>query len=764
MGAQWDIPMTQSLRRSGISLVGDVPLGAHICQFFQTGDDLFDTAQPYFAAGLESNELCLWLFIEPFGKNVSIEAFRRGVPQFERHLASGAIMVEPAEEWLSEHGSLNLPFFNRKWETLLVEMKERGFDCLRVGGACFPGMRWEDIRPHEKSLNDSIGARPMIVLCCFPLETTEAAAIIDIAQTHHLAIAQRDGHCDVVETPVLRLRQLEIRNRQQSAVVDLGLHAIRERDVGALMQEAVIIAAKTLGTERGIVWQVRPEHNDMILRCRIGWDELPPDATVPLNDGTMVKHLITSDRSAVITDLDEDTRFEKSWVLREYRVASIITALIRGRDRLWGVLSLHSMTPRSFDEDDLHFMESVANVLALVIERNEHELGERREKAATEAALARLRAMQSITDAALGHMELDDLLREMLVRLGDALRIDAAGVVLLDERNNLICRASSGRPVPLFSRVPPSVPVWSRLTGDPRPAIIDDYMAEAPPEAREWIVDHVGSVQSAMSAPLIVEEKLIGAVVADSYEPRRFTEDELDLLRMVADRVAPAIERGRLLESVRAGRERLEALSRRLLSAQEEERRRVAIELHDELGQVLTAVKINLESLPAQLQNAVDSVDQAMQTTRDLALDLRPAMLDDLGLAAALRWYADRFAQQMHLALHLSLEEIPGLSPALATACFRVVQEALTNVARHASARNVWIDVHRTPLKLELTVRDDGAGFDVEAARVRATHGASLGLVGMEERVSLAGGTIDIRSTAGKGTEVRVLFPTHGAA
>lgn len=739
-------------------------MGAHVCHFFETGDDLYQTADLYLTAGLESNELCMWLFIEPYGKNVSIEAFRRGVPQFERHLASGAIMIEPAEEWLTEDGAFNVPFLNQKWETLLAEMKERGFDCLRVGGACFPGLRWDDIRAHEKSLNDSIDARPMIVLCSFPLETTKAAAIIDVAQTHQLAIAQRAGHWDVVETPARRLRQLEIRNRQESAVVDLGLHAIRERDLHALMNEAVAIAAKTLDTERGIVWQVRPGHNDMILRSRVGWDELPPDATVPVDDGTMVKHVITSDRSAVITDLN-DTRFEKSWVLREYRVASIITALIRGRDCLWGLLSLHSMTPRSFDEDDLQFMESVANVLALAIERNEYELAERREKAAAEAALARLRAIESITDAALGHMALDDLLDELLVRLRDVLDVDSVGVAWLDERNVLTCRAAAGSAAPLVgSRVPLSLPAWTHLARDPRPIILEDYLADAAPEARQWILTNVGPVHSTMAAPLIVEEKLMGGVVADAYEPRRFTADELDLLRIVADRVAPAIERGRLLESVRAGRERLEALSRRLLSVQEEERRRVAIELHDELGQVLTAVKINLESMPAQLLHAVDSVDRAMQTTRDLALDLRPPMLDDLGLAAALRWYADRFAQQTHLVLHLSLEEIPDLSPALATACFRVVQEALTNVARHASARNVRIDVHRTPRGLELTVCDDGAGFDVEAARARAAHGASLGLVGMEERVSLAGGTIDIRSTAGKGTEIRVLSPIHGAA
>ena len=850
--------MSQSVYRSGIPLLGDIPLGAHICHFFQSGDDLFSTAKPYLAAGLESNELCLWLFIDPYGKDESIEAFRHGLPEFERHFASGALMIEPALEWLTEDGVFNIPFFSRKWDALFVEMKARGFDCLRVGGACFPGLPWEDIREHEQSLNDTLGERPVIMLCCFPLATTEAVAIIDIAQTHHLAMAQRDGRWDVVETPARRLRQLQIRNRQRDVVVDLGLHAIREHGVDALMKEAITVAAQTLGTGRGILWQARPEHNDLIQRAQVGWEELPPDATIPMDDGTLARFIVAGDTPVIVTDLDRDTRFEKSWIMRDYGIAGIVTAVIRGRDDVWGVLAVHSLTPRTFDENDLRFMEAIANVLALAIERNEHELAERREKemlqtifdnipvmisitlpsgemhrnpecervlgwtdeqsrqfhlggahgwtdaqlrardgnlidvswarfqlsdgtslifgiditerkqaeeeraqlqAATEAALAKLRAIQSITDAALGHMTLDDLLRELLGRLRDALEVDATAVMLLDERNILRCRAVAGSPTPKpGTRVPPSLPLWERLTRDPRPVILEDYLAGGTPESREWVVTHIGPVQSAMAVPLIVEEKLIGAVMADSRERRRFTEDELDLLRVVGDRVAPAIERGRLLESVRAGRERLEALSRRLLSVQEEERRHLAIELHDELGQVLTAVKMSLESVPARVERAVENVDRAMRTTRDLALDLRPAMLDDLGLAAALRWYADRFAQQTHLVMHLAIEEIAGLPPALATGCFRVAQEALTNIARHAAARNVWIDLHGTSRAIELTVRDDGIGFDVEAASKRAAQGVSLGLAGMEERVSLAGGTIDIHSTPGRGTEIRACF------
>jgi PAS domain S-box-containing protein len=404
----------------------------------------------------------------------------------------------------------------------------------------------------------------------------------------------------------------------------------------------------------------------------------------------------------------------------------------------------------------------VIGVTKDVTERKHAEHERARLLAATETALAKLHAIQSITEPALGRMSLDDLLGELLARLRDALQTDLVGVMLHDEQRGLIIRAVDGVAISRFGdgRVPYTSPVWSRLTKEVRPVILDNLSTVPTPDWAEWSAGVIGQrVQSAMGAPLVVEGKMIGAVAAYSFTHRKFTEEELDLLRVVADRVAPAIERGHLLETVRAGRERLESLSRRLLSVQEEERRRLAMELHDELGQLLTAVKINLESVPTQLREALESVDEAMQTTRDLALDLRPAMLDDLGLAAALRWYADRFAQQTHVEMHLAIEDVRGLDSALSTAIFRVAQEALTNIARHSAAKNVWLDLHRASNELELTVRDDGVGFDVDVARHRAAHGMSLGVLGMEERASFAGGSIEIHSTSGKGSVVRALFP-----
>jgi PAS domain S-box-containing protein len=397
---------------------------------------------------------------------------------------------------------------------------------------------------------------------------------------------------------------------------------------------------------------------------------------------------------------------------------------------------------------------------------------ESQSRAEAEAALERLRAIQSISDSALARLALDDLLSELLARLRKALGGDFAFIQLIDEKHeSLKIRAADGVPLNLLGavRVPLGQAVAGRIAADGRPRISDDLSSTDVSKVEGLTPELRGLLQGSMlGTPLQVEGRVIGVVSVASKRPRRFTEEDLRLLQVVADRVAPAVERGRLDEAVRAGRERLKALSQRLLTAQEEERRRLAVELHDELGQVLTAVKINLASLelqsggamvPAHLKDAIASVDQAMERVRDLALDLRPAVLDDLGLPAAVRWYADRFARTTHIDAHLSIDALPDLPPELETSCFRVTQEALTNVARHAQARNVWIDLHALGGEVDLKVRDDGIGFDPGAARERAIGGASLGILGMQERVSLAGGEYEVSPHPEGGMEVRARFP-----
>ena len=221
---------------------------------------------------------------------------------------------------------------------------------------------------------------------------------------------------------------------------------------------------------------------------------------------------------------------------------------------------------------------------------------------------------------------------------------------------------------------------------------------------------------------------------------------------------------------LRASHTQLKALSRRVLEVQEIERRRVALELHDELGQSLTAIKINLQ-MQARFkdefprENNADNiriVDDALSQVRRLALALRPSMLDDLGLAPALHWIAGQNTERHGFSVQFTAARMSErLTPEIETACFRIAQEALTNVARHAQAKHVEIDLRYADDTVLLCIQDDGCGFDPAAMRDRATTGGSLGVLGMEERAMLIGGQLDIESKPGLGSKVRLSCPLH---
>ncbi len=222
-------------------------------------------------------------------------------------------------------------------------------------------------------------------------------------------------------------------------------------------------------------------------------------------------------------------------------------------------------------------------------------------------------------------------------------------------------------------------------------------------------------------------------------------------------------------EELEKTRQRLDALARRLLHAQEAERRHLARELHDELGQVLTAVRLHLLAIRQDadarrradaLGSAVEAVDGALQWVRNLSVSLRPAVLDDLGLLPALRWFVDRQAGAAGLEAKVSGHLPEGRIPAdVQVIGFRVAQEAITNAVRHAKAAHLAVEVRLRDATLELAVRDDGVGFSVADAMDRALSGQSLGLLGMQERVALVQGTVTVESQPAGGTTVRAYLP-----
>ena len=289
-----------------------------------------------------------------------------------------------------------------------------------------------------------------------------------------------------------------------------------------------------------------------------------------------------------------------------------------------------------------------------------------------------------------------------------------------------------------------------------------------PPIARQFL-DANRQVMEA-GVPLVSEE------VLDAFGSRRYFHSVKFPLSDAAGRVdamggisIDVTDRKRAEAKLRKYTRRLQTLSRRLIEVQETERRYLARELHDEIGQFLTGLKLTLEKgwgLPADevrptLEQSQALVQELVERVRDLALRLRPSMLDDLGLVPALLWQVERYTAQTGVTVTFRHSGIDRrLAPEVETAAYRIVQEALTNVARHAKVKQVTVSLWADQKTLLIQVEDRGSGFQAEAALSSRT---SSGLAGMNERAVLLGGQLRIESTPGEGTCVAAELPLGGS-
>lgn len=274
--------------------------------------------------------------------------------------------------------------------------------------------------------------------------------------------------------------------------------------------------------------------------------------------------------------------------------------------------------------------------------------------------------------------------------------------------------------------------------------------------------------RSLVGVPLETVGETVGVIAILSYKEGKLAPERLSMLTAIGNQVGVAVENAQLFEAVSQGRERLQILSQRLVEVQESERRTIARELHDEIGQALTGLKLMLdmaarspgEDTGESLREALTLVDGLMTQVRNLSLDLRPTMLDDLGLLPALLWHCGRYTDQTSIHVDFRHTNLEGrrFGPKVETAAYRIVQEALTNVARHADVDKVAVHLWTEQSTLNVRIEDQGAGFDPEHVMTEE----SSGLVGMRERAVLLGGALTIESTPGAGTRLAARLPLDG--
>jgi PAS domain S-box-containing protein len=278
--------------------------------------------------------------------------------------------------------------------------------------------------------------------------------------------------------------------------------------------------------------------------------------------------------------------------------------------------------------------------------------------------------------------------------------------------------------------------------------------------------------QAIIAVPICWQDERMGVLEAFHKEESVFTEDDRQLLEIVAVWLAIALINVRLMEAQKVARrmaeqqsERLQVLTRRILSAQEDERRRMAQELHDEAGQALAVLKMNLSllrkdiqdpALQARLSEILDLTGQTAKNVRLLAHNLRPPSLDAFGLIHTLEELCRKFAMHTQLQLDFHAAPLPTLSKDFNIVCYRFVQEALANIAKHANATHITITIKIIETTLEIEVRDNGQGFDIKRAQL------GIGFLGMTERLELLEGTLTVESQVGVGTYLVARVPLTG--
>jgi signal transduction histidine kinase len=539
----------------------------------------------------------------------------------------------------------------------------------------------------------------------------------------------------------------------------VGRELVAELDPEKLLHRVLDVARELTGARYAALGVLDDRRDSLERFLTVGIDEATHAAIGDLPRGHgILGVLISAPRPLRLHDVGEHPQ-SFGFPLGHPPMHSFLGVPILIRGEAYGNVYLTEKDGGDFDASDEEALVILADWAAIAIENARLYRDVRSRRDELERAVSALETTTEIARAVGGETDLERIL-ELIAKRGRALVGARAMVIELVDGPDLVINAVAGALD--SSVVGERTPIEGSLGGHVLRTRRAERLADAPADLRFGLAERV-QAKTGLLVPLVFRDQAVGVAAAFDrmIDGPEFSAEDERLIEAFAASAATAVATAQTVEA--------QAL-RRSVEASELERRRWARELHDDSLQELAAIKLRLgalaragpDELESALARAVEHVDASIEAMRGLITDMRPASLDHLGVYPALEALVERSRALSGLDIQLqtdvgseSGERPRRLAPDVETTVYRVVQEALTNVVKHAGATSVEVQVAEHAEKIEIVVSDDGRGFTVEGT----THG--FGLIGMRERIRLAGGLHDIRSVPGQGTTVRAVIPAN---
>ena len=559
--------------------------------------------------------------------------------------------------------------------------------------------------------------------------------------------------------------QLRSRLTASETLLAVSEQVTAVQDLTETMRRVARQVGLALGADMVGAFLANPEETH--LRPIAGWHvprHLLPDFltyAIPLKGHVILEEAWQSHAPVWLKNVGADARIDREAFERFPHRSNVFCPITVQGKPVGGLFVTWWEVEREFTTEDLQLVEGMSRQAGIALANAQLVEDLRARQVRLEALLEVNRGLSRIQAS-------ETLLAGIARACGELLASDSVGV-RLREGDDLVLAASWGAAISK-----PRLAMGESLTG--RVASTGESLVVSEPESDARLIpEHLDRIRGLgyrawIGVPIKVGDRVAGVLSVGTRRPEGFSADDTAIANAFASQAAVALENARLYQEVDQARQRLSVLSRRLVESQEAERRYLATELHDEIGQLLTGLKLTLEaeadsaskSGKATAGHAQKLVHDLMERVRGLSLDLRPAMLDDLGLVSALVWNLDRYTAQTRIKVRLE-QNLPSerFASGIETAAYRIVQEALTNVARHAGVGEATVRLWTTGGRLYVQVQDEGVGFDPEAT---GEGRSSTGLVGMRERAALLGGELSVDTAPGAGVRVTAEFPLDTAS